>query len=171
MKKFNCGEEPALASAPVETVIRSARLDDVPAIHQLINSHAEQGRMLFRSLANLYESLRDFKLYFLDGKVVGCCALQIIWGDLAEIKSLAVLEDYQNRGIGTALVTAMIEEARRLLLPKIFTLTLKKPFFEKLAFKCVSMDTLPMKVWSDCVRCPKQDKCDEIAMVLELSPP
>lgn len=159
-----------MESVPVETAIRNASLDDVPAIHQLINSHAEQGRMLFRSLANLYESLRDFKLCELEGQIVGCCALQIIWGDLAEIKSLAVLEGYQNQGIGTALVGAVIEEARRLHLPKIFTLTLKKPFFEKLGFKNVSMDTLPMKVWSDCVRCPKQDKCDEIAMVLELSP-
>jgi len=150
-------------------LIRNARLDDIPAIRDLINSHAQRGRMLFRSLANLYESLRDFKLYAIDGQIVGCCALEIIWANLAEVKSLAVKDDFQGRGIGTALVRSAIEEARQLRLPKIFTLTLEQKFFEKQGFKKVPMETLPLKVWSDCVQCPKQDHCDEIAMFLQLT--
>jgi amino-acid N-acetyltransferase len=149
-------------------LIRNARLDDVPAIRDLINSHAERGRMLFRSLADLYESIRDFKLYELEGQVAGCCALEIFWSDLAEIKSLAVRADCQRRGIGTALVRAVIEEARQLHLPRVFALTLEKDFFEKLGFQKVPMDSLPLKVWSDCVRCSKQAQCDEIAMMLEV---
>jgi len=150
-------------------MIRNARLDDVPAIHELISTHAGRGRMLFRSLANLYESLRDFKLYELDGQIVGCCSLQIIWSDLAEIKSLAVRPGFQNRGIGKALVQDLIAEAKTLHLPRIFTLTLEQEFFEKLGFRKVPMDSLPLKVWSDCVQCPKQDHCDEIALILPLS--
>jgi amino-acid N-acetyltransferase len=149
-------------------LIRNARLDDVEIIRELINEYAEQEIMLFRSLADLYDSLRDFKLYEYEGRVVGCCALQIVWGDLAEVKSLAVAPGYQGKGIGSDLLQAMIAEARELHLPKIFTLTLEAPFFIKAGFSQVPMDTLPHKVWSECVHCPKQDKCDEIAMVLNL---
>ena len=151
-------------------MIRNARLDDVADLRELINSHAERGRMLFRSVADLYESLRDFKIYELEGRPVGCCGLQIVWADLAEVKSLAVRDDFQGRGIGSALVRAVIEEARQLHLPRIFTLTLEPEFFQKLRFIQVPMDSLPLKVWSDCVHCPKQDNCDEIAMILKLKP-
>ena len=147
-------------------MIRNARLDDVLVMRELINTYAELDRMLFRSLSNLYESLRDFKLYEENGEILGCCALQIIWSDLAEIKSLAVRSDSQKRGIGADLVRATIERARQLHLPRIFTLTLEEGFFCKLGFDQIIKDALPMKVWSDCVRCPKQDHCDEIAMIL-----
>jgi len=150
-------------------LIRDARLDDVPTIHQLISSYAERDRMLFRTMVNLYESLRDFKVCEEDGGVVGCCSLQVIWADLAEVKSMAVQRDHQGRGIGAALLGAVIDEARQLNLPRIFTLTLEKPFFEKQGFAQVSKESLPMKVWSDCYRCPKQDRCDEIPMLLTLA--
>jgi len=149
-------------------LIRNARPDDVPAIRELINSYAELGQMLFRSLAELYGSLRDFKLYEHEGQVVGCCALTIIWADLAELRSLAVKGAYQGRGVGSALVRTMLEDARQLHLPKVFILTLEEEFFGKLGFAKVPMSSLPMKVWSDCINCPKQDQCDEIAMVYEL---
>ena len=149
-------------------MIRNARLDDVSAIRDLINEYAELERMLFRSPADLYESLRDFLVFEEKGEILGCCALQIIWSDLAEIRSLAVRSDSQKRGIGADLVRATIERARQLHLPRIFTLTLEEGFFCKLGFDQIIKDALPMKVWSDCVRCPKQDHCDEIAMILNL---
>jgi amino-acid N-acetyltransferase len=149
-------------------VIRDARLDDAPAIRDLINTHAELQKMLFRSLADLYAAIRDFKVYEHDGQVVGCCALEIVWSDLAEIKSLSVADGMQGQGVGKALVRAAIDEAGELHLPQVFCLTLEQSFFEKLGFEKVPMDTLPMKVWSDCVRCSKQDNCDEIAMMLKL---
>ena len=137
-------------------------------MRDLISSHAEMGQMLFRSLADLYESLQAFTVFEQDGKIVGCCSLIIIWADLAEVKSLAVHKDYQSKGIGSALVSAIVEQAKNLSLPKIFTLTLEKRFFEKMGFEKVPMSSLPHKVWSDCVNCPKQDCCDEIAMILNL---
>ena len=141
---------------------------DAGAIRDLINAYAELGRMLFRSQAEVYESLRDFKVAEAGGETVGCVALHIYWRDLAEIKSLAVREDLKGRGIGAALVRAAVAEAKRLGLSRLFALTLEGGFFERLGFEQVSMDSLPLKVWSDCIRCPKQDQCDEIAMVLEL---
>lgn len=126
--------------------------------------------MLFKSLAQLYEDLRDFGVYEVEGPdgkptVVGCVALTIIWADLAEVRSLAVDETYRGRGIGSKLVQWTVEEARRLRIRKLMTLTYEQRFFEKLGFVVVDKETLPLKVWSDCVRCPKRDGCDEIAMV------
>ena len=99
------------------------------------------------------------------GVVSGCCALQVIWSDLAEVKSLAVQENSTGRGVGRALVEAAIKAASDLGLEEVFTLTLEPGFFEKLRFERISKERLPMKVWSDCAKCPKQDNCDEIAMV------
>jgi amino-acid N-acetyltransferase len=148
--------------------IRSAKISDVEAIYSLINSYAERDRMLFRSLADIYENLQAFTVAELDGSVVGCCALQIIWSDLAEIKSLAVDEANTEKGIGKMLVADTVEKATQMGLPKLFALTLNPQFFEKLGFGVVEKDALPMKVWSDCAKCPKQQNCDEIAVVKKL---
>ncbi len=145
--------------------IRSAKISDVKSINTLISSYAERDRMLFRSMADIYENLQTFIVAEADGSVVGCCALEIIWSDLAEIKSLAVDGANKEKGIGKMLVTAALEQAEQLGVPRVFALTLEPEFFEKLGFKVVEKETLPMKVWSDCARCPKQENCDEIAVI------
>jgi len=150
------------------SMIRPATVYDVPRIQEIINSHAELGRMLFKSLAQLYEDLRDFAVYEEDGEVLGCVGLTIIWADLAEVRSLAVDSAHQGRGIGRQLVDWAIEEARRLHIRRLMSLTYEQRFFEKLSFEVVPKDTLPLKVWTDCVRCPKREGCDEIAMVRTL---
>ena len=151
-------------------MIRPASINDVPRISDIINSHAELGKMLFKSYAQLFEDLRDFAVYEDPdtGEVVGCVALSIIWADLAEVRSLAVDDSQRGKGIGTKLVRWTIEEARRLQIRRIMSLTYEQRFFEKLGFVIVQKETLPLKVWSDCVRCPKNENCDEIAMVLTL---
>ena len=148
--------------------IRDARIPDVKSICSLITSHAELDRMLFRSKADIYENLQSFLVAEMDGKILGCCALQVVWAELGEIKSLAVDENSTGRGIGRQLVSAAVEKARLLGLEKVFTLTLEQKFFEKSGFEKVDKNTLPMKVWTDCAKCPKQDNCDEIALLLRL---
>ena len=145
--------------------MRNAKISDVEAIHRLVNSYAERDRMLFRSMADIYENLQTFTVADADGAIVGCCALEIIWADLAEIKSLAVDQANKEQGIGRLLVAAALEQAGRLEVPRVFALTLEREFFEKLGFEMVETDALPMKVWSDCARCPKQENCDEIAVI------
>jgi len=149
--------------------VRSARIADAEAICSLISNYAEQDKMLPRSMADIYENLRSFDVVELDGRVVGCCALQIIWSDLAEIKSLAVDEGSIGAGVGKMLVEAALDQAGQLGLARVFALTLNRSFFEKLGFKVVEKDALPMKVWSDCAKCPKQQNCDEIAVIRILS--
>jgi len=121
--------------------------------------------MLFRSMADIYENLQSFSVAESDGKVVGCCSLQIIWSDLAEIKSLAVDKEKTGSGVGKMLVGNAVELAGRLGISRIFALTLRPDFFEKMGFEVVEKETLPMKVWSDCAKCPKQQNCDEIAVI------
>jgi amino-acid N-acetyltransferase len=145
--------------------VRNAKINDAKAIYSLINSYAERDKMLFRSMADIYENLQTFTVAELNGNVAGCCALQVIWSDLAEIKSLAVDKANTGAGVGKMLVTATIEQAKQFGLTRIFALTLDPDFFEKLGFKVIEKDSLPMKVWSDCAKCPKQQNCDEIAVI------
>ena len=148
---------------------RSAKISDVRAIYSLVNEYAEQDRLLFRSLADIYEHLQSFIVAEVQGTVVACCALEVVWSDLAEIKSLAVTEARKGEGLGKALVAAALEQASRLGVAKVFALTLDAGFFEKLGFEEVSKESLPMKVWSDCARCPKQDHCDETAVMIVIA--
>ncbi len=148
--------------------VRNAKVADARDITALINQYAEQDKMLFRSLADIYENLQTFMLVEAEGRLVGCCALEVVWADLAEIKSLAVDQQFMNMGVGRMLVGAAAEQAKKLGLPRIFALTLTPAFFLKLGFEIIDRDKLPMKVWSDCARCPKQQNCDEIAVVKNL---
>jgi amino-acid N-acetyltransferase len=152
-------------------LIRKAIIGDMKIIHKLLNRYADQGLLLPRPLSELYDHLRDFNVLVEQGeseKILGTCALGICWEDLAEIRSLAVVEDRQGGDYGRKLVDACLEEARSLGLRKVFALTYAETFFSKLGFKVVEKSTLPQKVWGDCLKCPKFPECDETAMVLDL---
>lgn len=139
-------------------------MGDVKDIHALLKHFADQGLLLGRSISSLYDQLRDFVVYDDDG-VKGVCSLHICWDDLAEIRSLAVSEDMQGAGIGEALVNVCLDEASRLDIGRVFTLTYQAPFFRKLRFVEIDKRDLPHKVWSDCLNCPQFPDCDEEAMI------
>src|SRR5437763_1055828 len=125
-------------------MIRTATIHDVPRAQEIINSHAELGKMLFKSFAQLYESLRDFAVYEEQGRILGCIGVTIIWADLAEVRSLAVDERHLGRGIGRQLVQWAVEEARRLGIRRLMSLTYEQKFFEKLGFEVVPKESLPL---------------------------
>jgi amino-acid N-acetyltransferase len=162
-------------------MIRPAAIADVPAMGRIINDAAEFGLMLPKSAAVLYENLREFVVAIEGDRVVGVCGLSIIWADLAEVVSLAVEVSQRGKGLGKRLVEACINDARRLGIRRVMSLTYEQNFFEKLGFRVVDRQELPLKVWADCVRCPKNEACDEIAMIrvleevpmqkLDFSPP
>jgi amino-acid N-acetyltransferase len=152
-------------------IIRKARIGDVKKMHKILAACTTEGTVLPRSLSELYDQLRDFIVATEpgDGPIVGTCAMHICWDDIAEIRSLAVVEGYQRAGTGTALVKACIEEARQLEVDRIFVLTYAVKFFKKIGFKKVDKAVLPHKVWSDCIKCVKFPDCDEEAMLLQLT--
>lgn len=138
-------------------------------MHRLINHFADSNEMLPRSLAEMYENIRDyFVVRGADGQVVACVALHVCWSDLAEVKSLAVFEENQKEGIGAQLVHACLDEAKELGIPTVFALTYKPGFFEKLGFTLIDKMELPQKVWTECFHCPKFPNCDEQALVYHL---
>ena len=151
-------------------MIRKARMSDVKGIHQLIAEYARKGDMLPRSLADIYENLRDYFVFEEDdGELVGSASIHIMWEDLAEVRSLAVREGKMRRGVGTQLVESCISEAIMLGIERVFALTYKPEFFEKLGFHVVDKAELPQKIWTDCLKCSKFPDCDEVALVADFS--
>jgi amino-acid N-acetyltransferase len=149
--------------------IRKPNLSDVPAIKQLIDDAVAQGSVLPRELAELYESIRDFYIYVDDaGVVVGCVALHIDMADLAEIRSLVVVESMRGLNIGYELAKAAVREAESLNIARVYALTRVPEFFTKSEFYEVEHHVLPHKVFKDCIRCRLFPGCDEIAMVRDL---
>jgi len=149
-------------------MVRRACVRDAGAVHALIKTYSDQGVLLPVPLAEVYERLREFYVYEQDGAVVGCGAARIVWEDLAEVRSLAVQEGRERRGIGRQIVQECIRDARALGLARVFALTYQPEFFKRLGFKPIDKEELPHKVWLDCVRCPKFPNCDEQALVLEV---
>ncbi|RKY00969.1 N-acetyltransferase [Candidatus Poribacteria bacterium] len=148
--------------------IRKASMGDAVRIHALVNFYASKEMMLPRSLSEICENIRNFFVCEIDGEVVGCCALQPVWLDLAEVKSLAVDERFWGRGIGSRLVRACLEDALRLGVRRVFALTKIPAFFERLGFRQIDKEELPHKIWSECIRCPKFPNCDEVAVEIAL---
>lgn len=151
-----------------EPIIRRAYVSDVEQMTDLINGYAAQQLMLPKTQAQLYNNLRDFIVVDVNGTVIACAGLKITWRDLAEIVSLAVAPEWQGRGLGRSLCEPLIADARALGIPTVFALTYQVRFFEKLGFEIVPKTILSQKVWQDCQFCPKQECCDEVAMMLRL---
>lgn len=150
---------------------RQAKFSDVEEIYNLIAGYASQGIMLPKPHSILYEAIREFIVAeeMDTKKIIGTGALHMTWNELAEVRSMAVHEDYKRHGIGADIVKKLLAEGVEVGVKKFFTLTYSPQFFQSLGFKTVDKNTLPHKIWKECIECPKFPNCDEIAMVLEIS--
>ena len=151
-------------------MIRKATINDIKSIHKLLQDYGKKGELLPRPLSRLYDHVRDFAVY-VDPEtdaVLGCCALQFCWEDLAEIRSVAVHPDYANQKIGTKLIETAILEARQFKIKQLFVLTYRPGFFKKFGFTVIDRADLPIKIWADCILCVKFPDCDETAMLLQI---
>ncbi len=155
-------------SLTAKAVIRKARVVDVPAIAEIVNSHARTGIMLQRPVSRIYDNVRDFTVVEVDGEIVGCGSLHIMWSDLAEIRSVAVQPGFMGKGFGRMLVEALIREAVELRIEKAFVLTYQVEFFRRFGFSEIDKGELPHKIWSECVNCVHFPNCDEVAMLLPI---
>lgn len=148
---------------------RHATFAEVEEIFALINGFAAEGLMLPKTYSTLYETLPEFVVAqeMDSGKIVGCGALHCTWDALAEIRSLAVSKDFHRRGIGGEIVKLLLADGRKLGVTKFFTLTYNEKFFASVGFKVVPRESLPQKIWKDCIDCPRFPNCNETAMTLE----
>ena len=150
-------------------MIRKARMDDVRQIHTLLQSYADQKLLQGRSISSLYDHLRDFVVWDQgDHGIGGVCSLHICWDNLAEIRSLAVLETGKRQGVGTRLVRTCLNEAVEYGISRIFTLTYQPVFFRKLGFEDIDKRELPHKIWADCINCAMFPDCDEEALMYQV---
>jgi len=149
--------------------IRQAEPQDVQQMVRIIAHYASQGLMLPRSVNSLTNAIQYYVVADDKGEVVGCGGLQQYTDDSAEIYGLATIPEGTPPGTGRAIVEELIRRARNESIQKVFALTLVPGFFSKLGFKNVEHRDLPLKVWKDCVACPKFGNCDEIAMLLDLN--
>ncbi|HKC29246.1 MAG TPA: amino-acid N-acetyltransferase [Jatrophihabitans sp.] len=116
-------------------VLRRARTPDVPAIKSIVDIYAGSGRrLLAKELVTLYEDVQDFLVADLDGQVVGCGALHVLWSDLGEVRTLAVHPDHVKGRIGRELLDALVATARELGLARLFALTFHTEFFARAGF-------------------------------------
>ena len=155
-------------------MIRNARMGDIKKIHKLLQYFAEKDLLLGRSLSSLYDQLKDFTVYVEQveddpdqEKLIGVCSFHICWDNLAEIRSLAVIDEFQGKGVGRQLVSKALAEADSYGITRVFTLTYQPAFFRKLGFKDIDKAELPHKVWSDCINCSKFPDCNEEALIWE----
>ncbi len=151
-------------------VVRKATMRDIAPILNLINGYAARGIMLARTEFEMSEAIRDFSVATLDGDLLGCGALHFYSPTIAEIRSLAVHEHAKTLGVGRKLVEALVAEAAQYELHAVFAFTYVVEFFNKVGFEVVERGALPLKAWKDCVRCPKFQQCDEIAVLRILRP-
>ncbi len=148
-----------------EPVLRKAAMDDIPALLELINGFAGRGIMLPRTEFEIAENLRDFTVVEAQGRLAGCAALHFYSPTVGEVRSLAVAPDSQGSGAGRNLMRALEEEARAFGLAAVFAFTYIPDFFSRLGFSEIDRGELPLKAWKDCLRCPKFQCCDEIAVI------
>lgn len=152
-------------------MIRKATIEDIKTIHAILKHYGSKGDLLARPLSRLYDHVRDFSVWEDPdtGRILGCCALQFCWEDLAEIRSLAVVESHFDKKIGTRLVETAFDEARQFKIKKLFTLTYHPDFFKKFGFIVIDKAELPIKIWADCIHCVKFPDCDETALLKQIS--
>ncbi|MDD5727606.1 MAG: N-acetyltransferase [Victivallales bacterium] len=148
--------------------VRGATKADIKAIHELLNVYAARQIVLPRSEADIEHYLGNFVVALIEDKLCGCCAVRDFGDDLLEVRSLAVNPGLEGKGIGRALLEAIIAglklEREHFCL---FALTYQEKFFQKLGFHLVVKEMFPQKIWSDCMKCPKKDHCDELALVFQ----
>ncbi len=138
---------------------------DIPALLELINGFAARGIMLPRTEFEMAENLRDFSVVQTVEGVSGCAALHFYTPKAAEVRSLAIDPGIQGCGAGQALVRALEEEAQAFGVQDVFAFTYIPDFFRKLGFTAIDRGELPLKAWKDCLRCPKFQCCDEVAVI------
>lgn len=146
--------------------IRNALRADAEAIQRLIAAHVSDGSLLPRTVAEIRREIRDFVVAEEGGAVVGCGALHMYGAHLAEIRSITVRDDHRRRGIGRAVVRALLRRAQRRDVLGVCLFTRTPGFFAAFGFEVVDRKRVPEKFYKDCRLCPRRHACDEIAMAM-----
>jgi amino-acid N-acetyltransferase len=145
-------------------VVRKATARDIDTIHEIIASYPEEGVLLARSIDDISDTLENFYVAEVRDITAGVVTFYDYGDHLKEVRSLAVRKNYLRRGVGSILLQKLIQDLTAANMPKIFVLTYTPAFFERNGFEAIDMETLPEKIWKDCIYCKNQDTCHETAL-------
>ncbi|WP_038247801.1 N-acetyltransferase [Ghiorsea bivora] len=149
--------------------VRPAQAQDVEQIYALMLPFMHDKTLISRDLDDIFEHLQEFVVAVKDEVVLGVSALHVYDSDLAEIRSLVVSPKAQRMSIGHQLVKTCEAMSRKLGITRVFALTYIDKFFLSQGYTVVAKESLPHKIWTVCVHCPKFSHCDEIAVVKTLT--
>jgi amino-acid N-acetyltransferase len=113
----------------MSVVVRPAKTSDIKKIRKIVDSFAEQRRLLSKETVTLYEGVQEFTVAEVGGEVVGCGALHVLWEDLAEVRTVAVVESMHGKGIGHEILENILNRAKEIGVKKVFCLTFETKFF------------------------------------------
>ncbi len=151
MYRYCAGVNAGEVTQSVHPTVRRARTSDVPDIKRLVDTYS--GKILLeKNLVTLYEAVQEFWVAELDGEVVGCGALHVMWSDLGEVRTVAVDPKVKGRGIGHALVARLLEVARELQLKRLFVLTFETDFFGAHGFAEIAGTPVTAEVYEEMCR-------------------
>ncbi len=146
-----------------------AKLSDISCMQSMVVDEVRDGIILYRSDDEIATNIRSYIVVKDSEKLIGYGALHIHTRELAEIRSLVVDSKYRGKNIGSELVKTLLKEAKELELTKVFTLTYKKEFFERLGFVEIEKESLPeQKIWADCINCKHFPVCNEVSLIINL---
>jgi amino-acid N-acetyltransferase len=133
-------------------VVRSAKTGDVKKIRKIVDAYTDERRLLFKATVTLFEAVQEFVVAELDGEVVGCGALHVLWEDLAEVRTVAVLEEMHGKGIGNQIMVKILENAKDIGVKKVFCLTFETKFFGAHGFQEIQGTPVSPEVYQEMIR-------------------
>jgi amino-acid N-acetyltransferase len=133
-------------------VVRAAKTGDVKKIRKIVDAYTDERRLLFKATVTLFEAVQEFVVAELDGEVVGCGALHVLWEDLAEVRTVAVLQEMHGRGIGNQIMIKILENAKDIGVKKVFCLTFETKFFGSHGFKEIEGTPVSPEVYQEMIR-------------------
>ena len=139
-------------AGPDAVVVRPARTSDVRAIRALVAPLAERRVLLNKEAVAYYESVTDFVVAEVDGRVVGCGALHVLWEDLGEVRTLAVDASVLGTGVGSVVLERLVQRARLLGLSRLFCLTFEVAFFTRHGFAPIEGQAVDPEVYAELLR-------------------
>ena len=136
----------------MSVTIRPAKTSDIKAIRTIIDTYSLQRRLLSKETVMLYEDVQEFFVAEKDNKVIGCGALHVLWEDLGEVRTVAVVEEFRGQNIGHQIMSAIIDRAQSLGLKRLFCLTFETGFFGKHGFTEIQGAPVEPEVYQQLLR-------------------
>lgn len=136
----------------MSVVVRPAKTSDIKKVRSIVDSFAAQRRLLSKETVTLFEAVQEFTVAEVDGEVVGCGALHVLWEDLAEVRTVAVLESMHGKGIGHAILESILNKAKEVGVKKVFCLTFETKFFGSHGFTEIQGTPVEPDVYAQLLR-------------------